>query len=117
LFYLFIVLDAIANHLLNLTSSKDDYNLILFRAKLMYIRMYIANNIATPMFKETQDLLQRAMTISPTDPQPYWVLLQLEAASGNFEETKNLLEKAVMLQPQSIYTHKLVLQFAKNTNH
>jgi tetratricopeptide (TPR) repeat protein len=79
--------------------------------------MYIANNIATPMFKETKDLLQKATTISPADPQPYWVLLQLEAASGNFEETKNLLEKAVMLQPQSIYTHKLVLQFAKNTNN
>jgi len=109
-------LDEVINYLSTINSQKDDYEIILITAKIAYIRMYIAEDIKSPLFDKTKNLLQRAMLLSPTDPQPYWIKVQLETASGNFAEAKNTLEKAFILEPKLTYTNNLILQLAKDMN-
>lgn len=109
-------LDEVINHLSKIIDQKDDYDLILITAKISYIRMYITQDIKSPLFDKTQNLLQRAIKLSPTDPQPYWIKVQLETASGNFVEAKNTLEKAFIIEPRLIYTNGLILELAKNMN-
>jgi O-antigen ligase len=109
-------LDAIIDYLFILINKKDDYDLILTTARISYLRMYIAEDVSTPLFNKTQNLIQKAILLSPTDPQPYWIKVQLEIVSGNFMEAKNLLEKSLILAPKLTYTHNLILQFAKNIN-
>jgi len=109
-------IDAVINYLSGLISQKDNYDLIFITARFYYLRMYITNDISESSFSKAQNLIQRAIELSPTDPKPYWFEAQLEIVKNNFSEAKNLLEKAYILEPKLLYTHNLILQFAKNIN-
>lgn len=107
-------LDAIINYFSNSTYRKDDYEFITLNIKFGWIRMYIANDFSGFLFDKTKELIKKAMLLSPTDPQPYWLGVQIEIANQNFSEAKSLLEKAFSLEPKLKYTNNMILLLAKD---
>jgi putative inorganic carbon (HCO3(-)) transporter len=109
-------LDAIIDHLTTVNNKVDDYELILIHTKISYVRMYIAKDVGGDLFDKTKNLIERAISLSPADPQPYWVLVQIRTASGDLIGAKDSLEKAFILEPKSTYTNKMILLLAKSIN-
>lgn len=109
-------LDEIIKHLTRLTNYKNDYNLILINAKICYLRMYISNDISDTLVDKMHKLLNKAILLSPSDPQPYWVKSNLYIEGHNLYEAKNMLEQALILEPRLEYTHSLILKLANDMN-
>jgi len=109
-------LDEITSYLSGLTDHSKDYDLFLITAKIYYLRMYIAKDVSEHELNKTQELIAKAMSLSLTDPQPYWLKAQLETANGDFLEAKKTLEKALTFESRIPYTHALILELAKKMN-
>lgn len=108
-------LDAVSERLFTIAQSrKNDYGIHIIGAQMYYYRMKIADDFSGVPLQRALVLSKRAVELSPTDPQAYWVSAQLEMMRHNFLEAKNLLEQALALEPRLVVTHNFILQLAFN---
>lgn len=54
---------------------------------------------------KSEEILEKAIALSPTNQQGYWNLAETKIAQGKTDETIQLLEKAVELEPNVGYSH------------
>jgi len=85
-----------------------------FRAYLQLGKTYIvfARFDATKLSR-AEEVLKRAIELSPTNQQAYWALAQIRVYQGDFNEALSLAEKTVELEPKLIQPHLIVIQIAK----
>ncbi len=85
-----------------------------FSTHLQLARFYIIYNQVDPA-KELpiQSLLEKAIELSPNNPQAYWTLAQNHFVLGNFDKALFLAEKAVQLEPRIKHSHLLIIQLAR----
>jgi O-antigen ligase len=60
-----------------------------------------------------EEILKRAIELSPTNQQGYWALAQTKIYQGDFQAALSLAEKAVELEPRMSRSHLIVVQIAK----
>jgi len=60
-----------------------------------------------------EEVLKKAIELSPTNQQGYWELAQTRAFQGNFQEALILAEKTVELEPRVLNSHLIVVQVAE----
>ncbi|MBX4187727.1 MAG: O-antigen ligase family protein [Candidatus Doudnabacteria bacterium] len=109
-------LDESGKFLYNTAQEKRygfEYNLI--GAKLYYLKMSFEGDFDGQDFERTIFLANKAIELSPTHLEAYWVAARAHFAAKNYEESKRLLEKAVELEPKAELTHILILNLAKST--
>jgi O-antigen ligase len=69
--------------------------------------------IDTSKLSRADQVLQKAIEVSPTNQQGYWSLAQTKIYEGQMQEALSLAEKAVNLEPQSRQSNLIVIQIAK----
>jgi tetratricopeptide (TPR) repeat protein len=109
-------LDAIASYLYN-ESGKHPYGFeqSLLGAKFFYLRMSANNDFNGEPFELATELADRALKLSPTNPEAYWIAAKIQFAAKNYTEAKDLLEQAFALAPASRQTNQLILALATAT--
>lgn len=60
-----------------------------------------------------EEVLKKAMELSPTNPQTYWALAQNKLYQSNFEEAISLAEKSIELEKRLPRSHLIAIQVAK----
>ena len=60
-----------------------------------------------------EEILKKAIEVSPTNQQGYWALAQTKLYQGRFKEALSLAEKALSLEPKLLQSHLIVIQIAK----
>jgi O-antigen ligase len=63
--------------------------------------------------KEAEDILKKAIELSPKNQQGYWQLAQNMLYQGNFDEAIYLAQKAVDLEPNLERSHQILILVAK----
>lgn len=58
-------------------------------------------------------VLDKAINLSPHNPEVYWGMAQLYAWSGNIKGIEESYKKAIAIDPQVSASHKLLIQFAQ----
>jgi tetratricopeptide (TPR) repeat protein len=89
--------------------SPLDYRSYLRLGQLLNFYSQIESN----KILEAEEILKKAIEISPTNQQGYWQLSQNMLFQRKFEEALNLVEKAVKLEPKLLQSHLIVIQVAK----
>jgi len=85
-----------------------------FRAYLKLGRIYnLYSRIDPEKLPLAEEVLKKAIELSPTNQQGYWELAQTRAFQGNFQEALVLAEKTVELEPRVFNSHLIVIQVAK----
>jgi len=74
-----------------------DFRPTLFLGEL-YVSSYRFSGQEEKLVR-AEEVLERAIQLSPTNQQGYWYLAETKIAQGKIEETINLLQKAVELEP------------------
>jgi O-antigen ligase len=69
--------------------------------------------IDSAKLSRAEEILKKAIEMSPTNQQGYWVLAQTKIFQGNFSEALSLAEKALELEPKMERSHLIVIQIAK----
>ncbi len=60
-----------------------------------------------------EEVLKKAIELSPTNQQGYWALAQTKIYQGRINESLPLAEKALSLEPGLLQSHLIVVQIAK----
>jgi len=85
-----------------------------FRAYLQLGKTYIAfARFDATKLSRAEEILKRAIELSPTNQQAYWALAQIRVYQGDFNEALSLAEKTVELEPKLIQPHLIEIQIAK----
>jgi len=85
-----------------------------FRAYLQLGKTYIVfARFDVTKLSRAEEVLKRAIELSPTNQQAYWALAQIRVYQGDFNEALSLAEKTVELEPKLIQPHLIVIQIAK----
>jgi len=80
-----------------------DFRPHLFLGEL-YLQSYRFSEDQTKLVRGDQ-VLTRALQLSPTNQQGYWHLAETKLAEGNINETIGLLQRAINLEPRLGYSH------------
>jgi len=75
---------------------------LLFSSYLLLGRAYnVYARIDSSKLKRAEEVLDKAIEVSPKNQQGYWALAQTKMFQGKFEEAFSLAQKAVLLAPQA----------------
>jgi tetratricopeptide (TPR) repeat protein len=86
---------------------------LLFSSYLALGKVYnLYGRIDPSKFERAEQVLEKAVEISPGNQQAYWVLAQTKLFQGKFEEAILLAEKAVDLEPRVERSNIILIQIA-----
>ncbi|MFC1789567.1 O-antigen ligase family protein [Patescibacteria group bacterium] len=77
----------------------------------LYNAYAVINN--TSKFSNAEEVLNKAIELSPTNQQGYWALAQTRVYEGRLEDALFLTEEALSLEPKSRNGNFIVIQIAK----
>ena len=84
-----------------------------FRSHLTLGHLYSAYAQIDPVkLSRAEEVIKRAIELSPVNQQGYWALSQIRLQQGDFEEAISLAEKAVELEPRVARSHFILVQIA-----
>ena len=85
-----------------------------FRSYLRLGQIYNSYILIDPAkISQAEEVLEKAIEVSPTNQQGYWTLAQTKLYQGEFETAFSLTEKALTLEPNLPQSHFIVIQIAK----
>jgi len=85
-----------------------------FRTFLKLGQVYnVYAQIDSKKLARAEEILKKAIEVSPTNQQGYWTLAQTKLYQGRFKEALSLAEKALSLEPKLLQSHLIVIQIAK----
>ncbi|MCD6528035.1 O-antigen ligase family protein [bacterium] len=93
--------------------SPLDFRSILRMAQLYNVYVLID----TQKLPLAQKYGERAIELSPTNQQGYWVLAQTKLYQGDFETAMSLAQKAIDLEPKWFQSHQIAVQIAQVTGN
>jgi tetratricopeptide (TPR) repeat protein len=107
-------IDEIGLYLENLNKKNpSDYGIRLIASSLDYTKMRITNEFSGTTLERARTNAVKAIELSPTDPQSYWIAGQIELSSGNSVGAKELFERALNLNPKIETSQKFIKQINK----
>ncbi|MCK4781695.1 O-antigen ligase family protein [Candidatus Parcubacteria bacterium] len=62
-----------------------------------------------------QQVLEKAMELSPTNQQGYWALAQTKLHQGDYETALSLAQQALDLEPRVVKSHLVLIDIAQKT--
>ena len=84
-----------------------------FRAHLTLGNLYSVYAELNPeKLVRAEEVLKRAIELSPLNPQGYWILAQVKIQQGDFETAFSLAKEAVGLEPRIDRSHFILVQVA-----
>jgi hypothetical protein len=87
-----------------------------YRAHLQLGQTYIAfARFDATKLSRAEEVLKKAIELSPTNQQAYWALAQIKLYQGDLNTALSLAEKTVELEPNLPQSHLIVIQIAKFT--
>jgi hypothetical protein len=85
-----------------------------FRSRLKLAEVYNGySRLDQSKIQNAEMILSKAIELSPTNQQGYWVLAQTRLYQGRFDEAVILAEKAVELEPRLERSHIILVRIAK----
>ena len=85
-----------------------------YRAHLNLGRVYNAwSNFDSNKISLAEEVLKRAMELSPQNQQTYWALAQTKLYQKKYDEAFSLAEKAVELEPRVGQSHLILVRIAQ----
>ena len=114
--------DEIERQELNLVSKELEKSIqespLFFSSYFMLGEIYnIYGRLNPSKFTRAEEVLEKAIEISPTHQHGYWTLAQTKLFLGKVDEAVSLAEKAVELEPRVKKSHLLLIQVAKRTGN
>ncbi len=90
-----------------------------FRAYLKLGQTYNLYTVTLNISKlpQSEEVLQKAVELSPKNQQGYWALAQTEIYLGKLDKALSLAEKALDLEPRFKTSNLIVIQIAKMTGN
>jgi len=95
-------------------------NSLDFRPHLFLGQLYLADYRFSgdkEKLNLAEKILQKAITLSPTNQQGYWNLAEVRLAQGRFEQAASLLQKAIDLEPRLANSHRYLAKLYQITGN
>lgn len=93
------------------TATESPYD---FRSAIKLGQAYTAlGKFDPPKLSKADEVLKKAIEISPKNQQGYWYLAQTKIYEGKFNEALDLAQKAVDLEPNMSRSYLVVIEIAK----
>jgi hypothetical protein len=89
-----------------------NYRLTLLVPKFYVMKLLISDSLTPDEVADAKDYVDRALALSPTDPEAYWTLSQLDTLENDIPSAKAALAKAAELEPGIAATYDSMLNLA-----
>ena len=100
------------------SKNKTDARLDITIVSLYNTLNFLTNNPYDPILGDRMiGILEHAKTISPNNPAIYWVMAQTYVWKADYNAVVDSYKKAIALDPRIPESHRLLLNFAKNTEN
>lgn len=110
-------LENVSKYLYDFTRTKKyDYELTLLGAQFSHIKLGLDNESTGPAMERALILADETVSLSPTNPQSYWIAAKIKHLAGDRTTSKELMEQAYELAPTLSETHYLILELASLTD-
>lgn len=97
------------------TRNKTDYRLYSTIVYLYSTQIYLTDKSIDPELKDhILILLSHAKSLSPTNPEVYWGVAQIDAWTGDLNSAEKAYRDAIALDPSIPVSHTFFINFAKN---
>lgn len=85
-----------------------------FRSHLVLGEIYNFYSFVDPSsLNKAENVLKKAIELSPTNQQGYWGLAQTKIYQQDFNQALSLSERALELEPEFFHSHLIVIKIAK----
>ena len=86
-------------------------------ARLGSIKISLLNKLDPDALQLMDTAARQAITLSPTNPQGYWLLAQTYTYEGKFDQALSVFNQALAINPKIPESYQYILELAKLTNN